>query len=84
MVNCDSIMHNLSVYAAKREIEGWIGHYIPLLASEARSSDAEEMTMNLARLIYNVKVQLSAIDEQWSQDAWSERLEIEEQMAEER
>jgi hypothetical protein len=40
------------------------------------------MTMNLARLIYNVKVQLSAIDEQWSQDAWSERLEIEEQMAE--
>ena len=66
-------MYHQLVFSAKRDLNAWIAQHIPALADDTGSHEAEEMVLALSRLIRLAQIQLSAMDEQWSQDEWARR-----------
>lgn len=66
-------MHHQSISSARRDLNAWIAQHLPVLADDTSSPEADGMVLALSRLARVMKIQLSAMDEQWSQDEWVRR-----------
>ena len=66
-------MYHQAIFRAKRDFNAWAADHLPSLADDASSAEAAEMALALSRLVRLLQIQLSAMDEQWSQDVWAER-----------
>jgi hypothetical protein len=65
-------MHHPSVRDARNKFNDWIAHHLPILCSEAASAEEADMVISLGRLALWTRIQLSAIEEQRTQDAESQ------------
>ena len=65
-------MHHPSVRDARNKHNDWIAHHLPILFSEAASAEEADMVISLGRLALWTRIQLSAIEEQRTQDAESQ------------
>lgn len=66
-------MYHQAVFRAKRDLNAWAADHLPSLADDASSAEAAEMALALSRLVRMLQIQLSAMQEQWSQDEWERR-----------
>lgn len=66
-------MYHQAISHARRELNDWIAQHLPVLADDATSPEADGMVLALSRLARLMKIQISAMDEQWSQDEWARR-----------
>jgi hypothetical protein len=66
------VYHQL-VFSAKRDLNAWIAQHLPALADNTNSHEAEEMVLALSRFARLAQIQLSAMQEQWTQDEWTRR-----------
>jgi hypothetical protein len=62
-----------AIFRAKRDLNAWAADHLPSLADDASSAEAAEMALALSRLTRLAQIQLSAMQEQWSQDEWAQR-----------
>jgi len=65
-------MHHASVRDARNKLNDWIAHHLPLLCSDAESAEEADMIISLGRLALWTRIQLSAIEEQRTQDTESQ------------
>lgn len=61
-------MYHQAVFRAKRDLDSWAAQHLPSLADDANSGDAGGMVLTLSRLVRLAQIQLSAMQEQWTQD----------------
>ena len=66
-------MFHQSIFSAKRDLNEWVSRHLPALADDTSSEEADGMVLALAKLTRLAQIQLSAMDEQWSQDEWERR-----------
>ena len=66
-------MFHQSIHSAKRDLNAWVAQHLPVLADDTSSTEADEMVLALTRLVRLAQIQLSAMNEQWSQDEWAQR-----------
>jgi len=71
-LHCHPVYHQ-AIFSAKRDLSAWISQHLPALADDTSSHEAEEMVLALSRLARLAQIQLSAMDEQWTQDEWERR-----------
>lgn len=74
-------MYHQAVFRARKGLEAWVAQHLPILSDDVQSADAADMVISLGRLIRFAQIQLSAMDEQWTQDTIEQqKCDDEEQM----
>lgn len=74
-------MYHQAVFRARKGLEDWTAQHLPILCDDVQSADAADMVISLGRLIRFTQIQLSAMNDQWSQDAIAQqKRDSEEQM----